>query len=183
MMNEVAIRSFQIRSPWNIQTATDYGPLAREAWEIEYDAPDLDIPPTLTSDEAKKLSALQTLIPDEDAPFNSDTWDQVGRATDGLLAATKSLARGAHAYTSRWREERNPTTLTPDGLKVFKGKVDDQVYHYALHIATNGGQTIGGQAASQIPTTALFRDKGQPGAHSSRTLGRQGTAESDGLRA
>ena len=94
LMNDVAIRPFQAKHHWNLQTATDYGPLARESSEQEQDSPDLDVAPVLRNDSEGSISAVTALIPAEDAEFNYDTWEQVARATGGLLCATKGLARG-----------------------------------------------------------------------------------------
>ena len=153
LMTDLELRSFSIKSPWNAKAASDYGPEAREAWRLESGSPPLDSPPGIDEDTQRLLERVLELIPGENSVFSYQTWQDVAGATDTFLLSAGSLEVGAHAYTCQWRATRKPTTLTPEGLQVFRDRVDENLYAYAEGLATYGVKPL----ADSPPTR--FRQK------------------------
>ena len=182
LLTDVELRSFQIKQPWAESTATDHGPEAREAWMREARTPPLDVPPKLPAKAEEALVQLLKLVPDEDAPFDYDTWKQVALATDEPLKQVGALSVAANAYTCRWRSTRMPTTLTHAGLEVFEGYVEDTVLHYAKDLANFGVKPLADKPPPPPQPPKGVRDRGgQPDADSRRPLGGPGERAPDGV--
>ena len=138
ILSDVELRPFHIKSPWNEDAAHEHGIEAREAWMRERRTPLLDTPPTISKEAESSLEYALSLIPGDDSTFDYEVWTQVAHATDTLLRAAGGLSVAANAYACRWRSTRNPSTLTPAGVRVFEGLVGNAVLAYANVLASHG---------------------------------------------
>ena len=57
---------------------------------------------------------------------------------DEYLVDVGDLQKALRAYACSWRSLRSPTTLTPDGLKIFEGVVQPDVLDYAYRLSKFG---------------------------------------------
>ena len=136
--DEAQLRSFHIEKPWAKRAAEEVGQLAVLAWELENDTPPLDEPPKLSLSAQAALNDLLEVIPGPQAPFSMKVWQQIAARSDRLVGIVGDVFVASHAYLARWRATREPTTMTPGGLKVFQGLVEEELLDYAMDMATFG---------------------------------------------
>ena len=71
----------------------------------------------------------------------------------GILSflAMGCLYMAAHLYVAYWRANRSPTTLTPEGLEVFAGRVDPNLLGFANDMAVYGVKPMSAYLAVRSP--------------------------------
>ena len=136
--DEAQLRSFHIEKPWTKRAAEEVGQEAVMAWELERDTPPLDEPPELSQPALVALGALFEVIPGPKEPFSMKKWHEIASKSDHLVGVVGDVFLASHAYMASWRATRVPTTMTPAGLKVFQGLVEDEIFDYAMDRATFG---------------------------------------------
>ena len=55
-----------------------------------------------------------------------------------MIESVGSLETAAHCFVAAWRKTRSLTTTTPQGLSVFKDKVEGDLFDRALDMSTRG---------------------------------------------
>ena len=146
ILDDSQLRPFHIKKPWAEALANEQGPTALESWSYESTTPPIDDHPTLSADADNALADLLDIIPPEDSPFDFGMWGEIAELTGGYVGKTGDLFGAAHAYMTKWRLARQPTTIQPAGLKVFDGIVEDELLQYSLRAATHGEAPHGGRA-------------------------------------
>ena len=139
------LRSFHIKKPWARQQAEEEGGDAVASWGYESDTPPLDQPPPLSTSATEALDTLFKFIPGEDAPFDYGAWDAINTLTDLYIKRVGDLFQAAHGYTAKWRRGAPLLHLPPQGIGLFNGIVDEQLYDYASRVATHGVHPHGGR--------------------------------------
>ena len=154
MLSGEQLRSFSVEKPWSKLQAELHIPEALGGWEYENSIPPLVNPPPRRNEISILLDELFQIAPGEDAGFDQISWDKLDEATDKVVIAPGDLFLTAHWYTARWRAQRNPTTLTPQGLKCLECFVSAELYNYALKISTRWVLPMG-QKTGQVSTESV----------------------------
>ena len=136
--DEAQLRCFRIEKPWAKRAAEEVGQDAVMAWEQERDTPPLDEPPKLSQPAQVALGELFEVIPGPKEPCSMKKWQEIASRSDHLVGIVGDVFLASHAYMARWRATREPTTMAPAGLKVFQGLVGDEIFDYAMDMATFG---------------------------------------------
>ena len=110
-----------MEKPWNPRTALKIGPAAPEAWEHENSTPPLDSPVKISDSQGVLLAHYVNSVPSEEETYTESKWSEITAKGDSFIIAMGCLYQAAHAYVKLWRETREPTTLTPEGLGIFRG--------------------------------------------------------------
>lgn len=63
---------------------------------------------------------------------------EIAEFEDKRIEAAGDVFVAPHAYISIWRATRNPTTMTPTGIGIFLNLAKDDVFTYAVDMATFG---------------------------------------------
>ena len=100
--------------------------------------PPLDEPPLLSKAQRACLADYVSSAPAEDSAYSSEVWTRVAEQGDCFITMVGCMYLAAHAYVAVWRATRNPTTLTPDGIEVFKGRLGPILVEYAMDVAKYG---------------------------------------------
>ena len=138
------LREFKIQKPWDRPNALGRSAEASAAWRYENSTPPIDHPPNFHARPKGAIASLLRAIPPEETEFNFLTWGLIASKTDEYIATAKCPSSAIHAYTSRWRKERCPTTFPPLCLALFKGVVSSDLYDHSFQVATRGVLPCGG---------------------------------------
>ena len=83
---------------------------------------------------------MRCQIPGPDTPFQPHMRDDVAKAGDRLVPSTKSLPNAAHMFIAHWGKHRTETTMTPQGMAVFKDHTQKDAFHEGMQLATFGAK-------------------------------------------
>ena len=132
------LRSLHIQDPWTLEAAKEVGPLAPGEWLEEQNSPPLDCFPKVSKETLELIQTLVEKAPSPPKEFDGHEWGILSKMGDEVIASEGSLRDAAHCYITEWRKTRNPTTMTPTGMNVFKHHVDQALFQKGLDIATRG---------------------------------------------
>ena len=114
------MRELQAEKPWGELSSAVDGPDASELRAYANTTPDLVVPQHRGNRSYKLIDALFGLIPADAANADRDLRIEISGDSYSFGPSVAEVFPAAHLYAHRWREGRNPTARTPDGLKVFE---------------------------------------------------------------
>ena len=158
-LNDLQLRAFNVQEPWTRAAAHAHSPEAEAAWWDGNSSPLLDEPPAIPKGAQLALGDLIAEIPPEGSIFSFETWGNIGRLADIFISKTEDVFAAAHAYTHHWRRHRDPTTLTPQGLKLLDGIAPPELYDYVYHVAEYGVLPCGDRPPFRFPQDAYANIK------------------------
>lgn len=159
ILSDFDLGEFRVEKPCLPHASRDEGPQAAASWLYENDTPPLDAVPTMPKSAWVLLKGAFDLIRPGNITFPR-TLEGVGKAADDFVSEAGCEYEAARAYVYWRRRTRNPTTLTPDGQKVFGGKVDTALYGYSRRMATLAVKPFGDRAPVRFTQAAYSNING-----------------------
>ena len=111
---------FSIAKPLAKLAAEELETVEVEAWSFESETPPLEAPPVLSRSAEMSHVCLLNRVPSETTPFSPILRDTISDSTDSPISQFIDVISAAHAYISRWRATRIPTTMTTSGTEKFE---------------------------------------------------------------
>ena len=132
------LRSLLIQDPWTFEAAEITGVSAMGEWLEEHQSHDLDIPPRVSDRSKILVGDLGSSVPTAPAEFTEQEWDMLSNICDGLISCIGHLSDAAHCYIDEWSRSRSTTTMTTQGVNVFKDHLGPSLYDKGVKIAKQG---------------------------------------------